>query len=372
MSQAAKDAKIEKDRVKISNYKALVEQIFTLRENGDHSLGSFELTTRLLSTNPEFYTVWNYRREILLELFKSGSVDENQAVLTQDLQLLLSLLKRYPKCYWIWNHRRWCLFELVAIERVNWKYEFAIVSKLLELDARNFHGWQYRRFVVENIERASVAKVKDVSEETLALLEINVREFEYTTTKINSNLSNFSAWHNRSRLIPRVYKLFHSLSLVPEKYQAMADIFKLPYTILVHELELIKTGMYMDSEDTSIWLYLYWLLTNNFFVDDLINNSNEQTYIEILQDQLKTVEELNELEKYDHIYNYDNCWCLKTIIFLNSLIRQRTAKTTNTMDLLTDDTKKHLETLIKIDPLRKGRYLDQLNAKANIVPASDL
>lgn len=28
-------------------------------------------------------------------------------------------------------------------------------------------------------------------------------EFAYTTKMINANLSNFSAWHNRSKLIPR-------------------------------------------------------------------------------------------------------------------------------------------------------------------------
>ena len=29
-------------------------------------------------------------------------------------------------------------------------------------------------------------------------------EFQYTTRMIETNLSNFSAWHNRSKLIPRL------------------------------------------------------------------------------------------------------------------------------------------------------------------------
>ena len=30
------------------------------------------------------------------------------------------------------------------------------------------------------------------------------QEFEYTTKMISTDLSNFSAWHNRSKLIPRL------------------------------------------------------------------------------------------------------------------------------------------------------------------------
>lgn len=369
MSQAAKQAKIEKDRVKIINYRQLLDDIFKLRDNNDHSRQAFEQTTKILTKNPEFYTGWNFRREIMLDLF-TDNLDDNQTLLTEDLLLVLSLLKRYPKCYWIWNHRRWCLFELVAINRVDWKYEFAIVNKLLELDPRNFHGWQYRRFVVENIEN-SVKPINndDVSSQSLALLDINVKEFDYTTSKINSNLSNFSAWHNRSKLIPKIYQLFQNLNNnIPENHISTYEVFKRPYTILVHELELIKTGMYMDPEDTSIWLYLYWLLTNSFFVDDLINNSSEQTYMDLLNEQLQVVEELNELEKEDHIYKQDNCWCLKTIVFLKCLIIKCKTKSTNPKDLLSDETKRHLQTLIEIDSLRKGRYLDQLSGKANLLP----
>lgn len=33
----------------------------------DYSQEAFELTNRILDFNPEFYTIWNYRRLILLE-----------------------------------------------------------------------------------------------------------------------------------------------------------------------------------------------------------------------------------------------------------------------------------------------------------------
>ena len=72
---------------------------------------------------------------------------------------------------------------------------------MLEADSRNciswfsecslvVHGWEYRRYVVSNIE-----KVRGVS--------LAQSEFDYTTTKTN-NISNFSAWHNRANLIPHL------------------------------------------------------------------------------------------------------------------------------------------------------------------------
>ena len=52
------------------------------------------------------------------------------------------------------------------------------------------HGWEYRRYVVASIER-------------LRGVSLAESEFNYTTTKTN-NISNFSAWHNRANLIPRL------------------------------------------------------------------------------------------------------------------------------------------------------------------------
>lgn len=346
----------------------MTASIFSKRDNSEVSLEAFGETTSLLNINPEFYTVWNIRRDILRGLYDRGKDSEGileteyVEYLEDDLKLILALLKRFPKCYWIWHHRRWCLFELFDLGKVNWKYEFAVVSKLLELDSRNYHGWHYRRFVVENIERQAIRDVQTKAEglreaQDLALLAINVDEFNYTTAKINNNISNFSAWHNRSKLIPKLLKLFDSVA-DPTLFRDVQSIFKSPTTVLVHELELVKTGIYMDTDDTSVWLYLYWLLTDDLFVKD----QKIEAYVEILQEQLKTVEELNALEKEDHIYNLDNCWCLKTILLIKALLHREKNEF-----LLTEDMKEHLQTLIKIDPLRKGKYSDQLEGRSSLV-----
>lgn len=70
------------------------------------------------------------------------------------------------------------------------------MSKMLVIDSRNFHGWGYRRKVVSELESPEL--------EGTSMAE---SEFAYTTKMLSSSkdgLKNFSAWHHRSKLIPRL------------------------------------------------------------------------------------------------------------------------------------------------------------------------
>lgn len=179
-----------------------------------------QLTSKLLTLNPEYYTIWNHRCRILQQFFSlikaprktsEDDVEPNSAIaggdsilelITEDLQFVFSLLRKFPKCYWIWNHRRWLLEEastyLTRSEaRQVWEGELSLVGKMLTLDNRNFHGWGYRRIVVAALES------KELNESGSAKSMVK-SEFDYTTRMIRTSMSNFSAWHNRSKLIPRM------------------------------------------------------------------------------------------------------------------------------------------------------------------------
>lgn len=171
------------------------------------------MTSKLLKWNPEYYTLWNHRRLILRHRFQysnsRGPNDDSPpnhealiSLISDDLVFLIPLLRKFPKCYWIWKHRRWLLDEasglLTASEtRKFWQQELALVGKMLNLDSRNFHGWGYRRTVIEALERDAL-QAEGLS------TSMTRQEFDYTTKMINTNLSNFSAWHNRSKLIPKL------------------------------------------------------------------------------------------------------------------------------------------------------------------------
>ena len=102
-----------------------------------------------MQVNPEFYTVWNYRRDIYLNaIFPNGTPEQVNEILEKDLVMTTIALKAHPKVYCIWTHRRWCLEHtpegpggegeaLHGWRMRNWKQELFVVEKMLDVDARN-------------------------------------------------------------------------------------------------------------------------------------------------------------------------------------------------------------------------------------------
>lgn len=277
--------------------------------------------------------------------------------------MVKGMMREYPKCYWIWNHRRWCLEELAKDHIADWKYELGLVLKVLELDSRNFHGWHYRRYVVSSIEKEMSSQICEIDAQT-SDLKLNLAEFVYATTKIEKNISNFSAWHSRSKLIPKIFEKFKAYEEYDDlaEYSSTAELFQSPVKLLYYELNLVKTGMFMDAADTSVWLYMQWLLTDDIFVNEL-KISSKETYMQILEKQLDNVRELNELEKEDSLKNEDNVGCLKMMIFIKALINSQQTG----VAVLDDDISQYLTLLINLDPLRTGHYRDQLAGTSPLV-----
>ena len=87
---------------------------------------------------------------------------------------------------------------------------------MLARDSRNFLGWGYRRVVVSALESrgsdgltgseggADANEKGGMKGEEKHGRSMAQREFDYTTRMIKTNMSNFSAWHQRSKLIPRL------------------------------------------------------------------------------------------------------------------------------------------------------------------------
>ena len=224
----------------------------------------------------------------------------------------------------------------------------ALVSKMLSYDSRNFHGWTYRREVVKSIELLS-------AQEQLSALELDDKteekkekkpdqsmtesEFAYTTKMINTNLSNFSAWHNRLQLIPKLLKERNADPAARRKF-------------LDDEFELIITALYTDPVDQSLWFYYNYLMTNLSpktspelrIVADL-TNKHRIDYLDTQFDLLKDMLEDNK----------DCKWIYLALVTYTPEYLEIDAGNKNITTLELSD---WLDQLDQLDPLRKGRWLD--------------
>lgn len=333
----------------ISEYRELVDLVNTKVVERQYTLEVLGFITRLLNENPEYYTIWNHRRLVMRNILSSSSTDESTSrpaadLINQDLHLTFTLLRKFPKCYWIWNHRNWILqqgeanLEASKVHQI-WHNELQLVGKMLHADSRNFHAWSYRRFVCQQLDRLLATTTGNV----IAHVDLNKSraelEFEYTTKMIKTNLSNFSAWHHRSMLIPR---------LLDERGADSQGRRKL----LDDELSLICAAVNTDPFDQSIWYYQRYLMSTltpecpreSSIVLDLTNYDRQKYYA----NELTYIREILEDES-------DCKWVYETLLYL---ARRYLEVDAGTAIFTTRDMQIWLEELHRVDPLRKGRWIE--------------
>ncbi|XP_077982832.1 geranylgeranyl transferase type-2 subunit alpha-like [Glandiceps talaboti] len=221
-----KEAKRKEREKKLKLYNAATEKAFEKRANKEYDDEALELTGQMLNANSDFSTMWNYRKEIFVDYKDKKTAEEMEKIFKNELHFLEICLQQNPKSYGVWHHR---CFIMDTMPNADWKRELELCNKFLEYDERNFHCWDYRRFVVQ---RSNVAVEAEV---------------EYTNTKISSNFSNFSSWHYRSKLLPILYP-------DPTKKERVKE------DILHQEYELVQNAFFTDPNDQSAWFYHRWLL----------------------------------------------------------------------------------------------------------------
>ncbi|KAL1730257.1 hypothetical protein EV714DRAFT_250478 [Schizophyllum commune] len=321
----ALEAKKKREQARLQEYLALSEAVMSKKRAREISQEAFDLTTKMLENNPEFYSVWNYRRDIMTKgLFSQTTKEGINDLLSTDLALTTAALRAHPKVYWIWNHRRWCLANVpdgpgTAEEGdVNgwrqdyWNKELYIAERMLEADARNFHAWNYRRYVLANMPVPRPA----------------INEIDYTMQKIKSNFSNFSAWHHRSKVLPT---LWQSGALDPKASRET-------------EFDLVRNAMYTDPNDQSVWMYHRWLVGPG---DDR----------QVLEREISAIQELLEAIQDEPDEGSNVKWCMDSLVHYKRLLLRKHSGAVD-IDELRKECLRLLEDLQQKDPARRQRYRD--------------
>lgn len=238
------------------------------------------------------------------------------------------------------------------------------------LRARVVHGWDYRRYLLSQIAAASISvdsptnsgengsqstDVNDIPPFPYSLacskLPLDVKrhhlilaraELAYTLRKIEANFSNFSAWHQRSKLLPNIWA---------GEDKEVAQL----RSAREEEFNLLRQAIYTDPSDQSVWLYHAWLVD--------LDPSHD-----VLEREIESIEELLSIEP-------DSKWCIESLYRYKTLF----AETLNTdvgvsghrrFPCASDDgtvsaqkkhrllceAQQHLRRLIQVDQERSGRW----------------
>ncbi|XP_061094533.1 geranylgeranyl transferase type-2 subunit alpha [Conger conger] len=240
-STAQQEEEKRKEREKkLKVYVAARDACFSKRKEGTMDDEGLQITQQLLSSNPDFATLWNYRREILQHQETVRPEDEVQKLYEEELSFLEGCLKVNPKSYGSWHHRGWVSGR---IPRPDWARELGLCDRCLGLDDRNFHCWDYRRMVVK-----------------LSGVPVD-QELQFTDRLIGSNFSNYSSWHYRSTLLP----LLHPQPPPRDPPSASppspnTHSHRVCEEQLLKEYELVQNAFFTDPNDQSAWFYYRWLL----------------------------------------------------------------------------------------------------------------
>ena len=98
-------------------------------------------------------------------------------------------------------------------------------------------AWNYRRYVLASLPPPPASSPSQSAHTPAS-------ELAYTQRKIEANFSNFSAWHQRSK--------------VYEKTGELGD-----KDLLDKEFNLVNQAMYTMPDDQSAWLYHRWLIAQS-------------------------------------------------------------------------------------------------------------
>lgn len=155
------------DRDATSYFRAVVKA-------GEHSQRVLDLTLHIINLNPAHYTVWQYRWTTLLAIHGSDRI-----ALLEEQTLMETLAVQYLKTYQVWHHRR-----LLLIRLKNPLPELLFISNALQADAKNYHTWAYRQWILNHF-------AADLGE------QVWEDEIAFAESMLEEDVRNNSAWHHR-------------------------------------------------------------------------------------------------------------------------------------------------------------------------------
>ncbi|SCV02367.1 LANO_0F17260g1_1 [Lachancea nothofagi CBS 11611] len=195
-------------------YKEVMGITRALLEKSEFSERALHATSQAIQLVPAFYTMWNYRFQIVRKLYGA-----DPAKLNDELDWLDQFTLNNPKNYQIWSYRQ-ALLKLHPSPQ--FLRELPILQAMLDEDTKNYHVWSYRRscvFFFQNFDH----------------------ELQFASDLITRDVYNNSAWCHRMFVLKSQFK--------PTP----------PTELLKTEIHYTKTQIELAPQNISSWNYLQGL-----------------------------------------------------------------------------------------------------------------
>ncbi|KAL4710964.1 hypothetical protein ACJJTC_017929 [Scirpophaga incertulas] len=182
-------------------YSELMDKILTKPKRKVRKLTSAtaERLTKLINItlliNPELSTLWNRRREMVIRSFLEKR---------SELQFTKLVLSRKPKCNDAFTYRRWLLEEILKdgtlqINQLNniVNDELQICELASDKSPNNYHSWNHRMWVV--------TQLKTYTQFDIDFLFI--KEYNFSERWIAKHVSDYSCFHYRQFCIQNIFSI---------------------------------------------------------------------------------------------------------------------------------------------------------------------
>ncbi|SCU70709.1 Protein prenyltransferase alpha subunit repeat, putative [Trypanosoma equiperdum] len=347
IGEKAREQQLEKIRQFTTLYDSLLER----RSRRVYEESILPQLAELLTKNAEAYTMFNYRREVLLDLWRKmpeaaacetvappeavkGEEKRQQSVvktqldwLSEELKLSSSIIQSDYKVYAAFVHRRWVFMQLRRLaesalgnvgkrskpaapagcqlgecaaagefdlpEEVLFWAKALLKEKrqgdaLLAMDERNFHAWEFRRWVMYQLGQMEDLFVQSSIQFGPAVVGIKEREFasymngsaksdrprdlfftptevkelNFTSAAVRRNFSNYSAWHQRGFIMQGALRRLQQRQWREEEADnnLRDGMLSQAWGQLEEDLTLLTTAIYCDPLDQSAWYYAKFLI----------------------------------------------------------------------------------------------------------------
>lgn len=130
--------------------------------------------SKCLTLSPLDLTIWNYRMKIVLN-------NLSEDLIAKETEFVAMAMGINAKVYAMWEYNKFLVRQKIKLGILDMAYEQQFIDSILRRDCRNFHCWNYRRWLAME------------TEHTITLPD----DLENTEWLIEQNFSNYSALYHR-------------------------------------------------------------------------------------------------------------------------------------------------------------------------------